>query len=146
MKEKVKNKIPKILIFMLGVLFLWMLLVIIFSMRVPKGLLSVVKDDTCEKIKIGETESGRDVYSYCLKEVNLDKVLRKNGKISDSLLIKDLKKKDCLYDGGTCSYVAKEYKIISCRRYEGSNDFVITTKEKDIQEMYDQFCREEMLK
>lgn len=147
MKEGIKNRISNILLFILSVLLLWMLVVVVFSMMNHEGLLNVVQDMTCEKIKIGKTESGRDVYSYCLEKVNLEKVQTRNGKISDSLLMKNLKEKSCLYDGGTCNYTSQEYQIIFCMQNDKNRDIIITTKEKDFEELYHQFCEmEEILK
>lgn len=147
MKRKSEIIFPKIVLLILGLLLLWMIVVIVTSGIERKGLLTVIKDKSCEIKKIGKTESGRDVYSYCLKEVNLEKIQTRNGKISDSLLMKDLKKKNCLYDGGTCNYTSKEYQIISCMQNDKNRDIIITTKEKDFEELYHQLCdMEEILK
>ncbi len=104
------------------------------------GLLEITEDNTCEPKEIGVTKEQRKVYSYCLQKVDLKKVILEDGIISDLLLIKNLKQRNCLYDGGTCAYYAKNYQIISCQKYNGNNALIITTKSQDFQELYSQFC------
>ena len=147
MKRKLEMVFSKIVLLILGILILWMIIVIIISRIEKRGLITVIEDEFCSVNQIGKTESGRNIYSYCLKEVNLEKTLDKNGQILESLLMKYGKKKNCLYDGGTCSYTTKEYQMISCMQNGKNQDIIITTRKQDFEELYHQFCDiEEILK
>lgn len=148
MKEKVGIKmvlkrrisIQTILLGLLGIFLIWMIVVMIDSSILRDGLLQVTEDKTCKLKELGTTEKGKIVYSYCFSKVELEKVLIKDKTISEELLTKGLKKKDCLWDGGTCTYIAKKYQIIVCNNQEEKDTIIITNKEISSDEAYSKFC------
>lgn len=114
-----------------------------FFQDMNASLIKVEASSSCFVNNIGTTfvdNKTRNVYSYCLDEVNLDKVLLDDKTISYSKLIQNLDKNECLWDGGTCEYNGNNYKIISCQTVRGDGDIIITTKDIEFDYIYDEFC------
>lgn len=111
------------------------------------GLVEVEASNSCFVNNIGTTNVDgkiRHIYSYCLDDVDLSKVLLDDNTVSYNRLIQNLDEEDCLWDGGTCSYYGNNYKIISCETVFGDGDIVITTKDVKFDYIYDEFCNNEL--
>lgn len=114
-----------------------------FFEDMTNSLIKVEASNSCFVKNIGTTDDGnkiRNIYSYCLDDVKLDKVLLDDKTVSYSKLIQNLKKDECLWDGGTCEYNGNDYKIISCQTVMGDGDIIITTKDVEFNYIYDEFC------
>ena len=105
--------------------------------------IKVENSDSCFVESLGTTNDNgsiRNIYSYCLEDVDLNKVTMDDGIVSYSRMIRNLGNGDCLWDGGTCTYYGKNYKIVSCKKIEGSNDVVITSLDNNFDYIYEEFC------
>ena len=111
------------------------------------GLVEVEASNSCFVNRIGTTnvnDKTRNIYSYCLEEVDLSKVLLDDKTVSYNKLIQNLNEENCLWDGGTCTYSGSDYKIISCETVFGDGDIVVTTKDVKFDYLYDEFCNNEI--
>ncbi len=101
--------------------------------------IKVENSDSCFVKSLGSTNTNgdvRNIYSYCLESVDLDKVTMDDGVVSYSRMVRNLNEDDCLWDGGTCTYYGNNYKIVSC----DTGDIVITTLDDNFDYIYEEFC------
>ena len=98
--------------------------------------IKVENSNSCFVESLGTTNDNgniRNIYSYCLEDVNLNKVTMDDGIVSYSRMVRNLKFEE---DKDVSVYYGENYKIVSC----DSGDIVITTIDDNFDYIYEEFC------
>ena len=104
------------------------------------------KESCTEEVKVYYEDESYKIYTVCLEEINLNKDNKtisfnnylSNNDVDDTIdkIIKQLKLKESLWDGGTTLYTNKNISVIKCKTIDNNNNIYIGNKDLTINDNY----------